>query len=100
MHDKLIAIIPAGGCGHRMKSYGPKCLTSLGGGDTVLSRQLDILRKYNAETEIILVLGFEAEKVYKFVPSNVRVVENQLYEETNVAYSINIGLKAASTEAR
>lgn len=94
--DNLSIIIPSAGLSRRMKSYGPKSLINLGGGNIVLTRQLNIIRYFYPLAEIILVLGFQAEKVYKIIPSDVRVIENRLFESTNVAYSIQLGIDYAT----
>lgn len=96
MEDKLTIIIPAAGLGRRMKSYGPKSLISLGNGQLLLSRQLDILHKLYPKAEIVVVLGFDADKVYKILPPYVRTVENEFYDETNVVRSIALGLRASN----
>jgi choline kinase len=95
--DKLQVILPCAGLGRRMKSYGPKSLIDLGGGQLLLHKQLDILHKIYPQAEIIIVLGFDADKVYKTLPNKpyIHVVENEFYDETNVARSLSLGLKAA-----
>ncbi len=92
--NDITVIIPAAGVAKRMKVHGAKSLIDLGYSDTILSRQLRIIRHVLPQAEIILVTGFEADKVYRFIPSDVKVVENHLHQETNVAYSISLGLKA------
>ena len=92
--EGMAVVIPAAGQGKRMKSYGPKALIELRQGETILSRQVAILRKKLPLADFIVVAGFEADRVYRqFLPS-VRVVENEFYEETNVARSLDIGLRA------
>jgi choline kinase len=95
--DKLSIIIPAAGPGRRMKSYGPKALIHING-KTVIQRQLDILQKVYPSAEVIVVLGFEADKVRKELPYTVHTVVNNNYETTNVAYSLMLGMCAAKTE--
>lgn len=94
----LTVLIPTAGSGRRMKSYGPKALIELRH-ETVIGRQLSILKEFFPAADFVVVLGFEADKVYRALPSWVRVVESELHEETNVARSIDIGLRACgSTE--
>jgi choline kinase len=92
----LSIIIPAAGIGRRMKSYGPKPLIELSGFETVLSRQLRILRETFPKADIVVVVGYEAERIIRTLPLGMRlkVVENERYDETNVLRSIGMGLRA------
>ena len=89
-------IIPAAGQGQRMKSYGPKSLIKLGS-KTVIQHQLEQIYKTFVHHEVILVAGFEASKVERNVPANIKIVHNKHYEHTNVVHSIALGLIAAQT---
>jgi choline kinase len=95
---KLTIIIPAAGSSRRMRSYGAKSLIELTGGENVLGRQLRLLRKQFPKAEFIVVVGFQSEKVLKYLQKEktVKVVENDLYEQTSVVRSIDLGLKIAS----
>jgi choline kinase len=95
MDKELTIIIPAAGLGRRMKSYGPKSIIYLNQNQTLIGRQLSILKDIFPSADIIVVLGFEAEKVYKMLPRNVRVVENEHYDSTNVARSLFLGINAS-----
>ena len=88
----LSVIIPVAGMGHRMKSYGPKCLLHADANYTIIERI--ILNVYEAcpHSDIITVVGFDADKVIKTIPRDVRIVENQLYEQTNVVESLRLAL--------
>jgi len=98
--NKISIIIPIAGIGRRMRSYGPKALIELGGGTTVLQRQLDIIQEIYPKSEIILVSGFEHTKIEKFVSNwkhnrvlgskDIVIVENKNYENENVARSISL----------
>tara|TARA_R100000808_G_scaffold5713_1_gene17229 strand:+ start:57649 stop:58386 length:738 start_codon:yes stop_codon:yes gene_type:complete len=91
-HDKLTVIIPVAGMGHRMKSYGPKCLFPTSKNRTIIERLIGNVKKVFPYSEIIVVVGFEANKIISTLPSHVRVVENQLYEETNIVESLRLAL--------
>lgn len=91
-------IIPAVHPGYRMKSYGPKSLIALGN-DTVIIRQLRILSRVYPNSEIIIVLGFEADKVRKeleLYDYNYRIVIDKTYEHNNIAHSIHLGIENAN----
>jgi choline kinase len=94
--NKIDILIPAAGEGSRMKSYGPKPLIKIGH-TTILNNQLRLLKK-NSKIDInniILVCGFEAEKLMSQSPDNLIKIENQFYNNTNVVRSIGMGLRAA-----
>lgn len=90
-------IIPAAGIGKRMKSYGAKSLIILGD-TTILGRQLDILQDLYPKNDIVIVAGYEYDRVAKFVDiwknkrvvgsKEIKVINNTHYEDTNVAKSI------------
>jgi len=74
-----------------MKSYGPKALILIGQ-ETVIARQIRILRECYPQARFVVVAGFEADKVRRSLPADVHVFVNPDFEVTNVAKSIEIGL--------
>jgi choline kinase len=97
-HD-LTIIIPAAGLGRRMKSYGPKALLEVSPRQTLLGRQLAVLKEHFPKADFVVVVGFEAERIVRTLPAGIRVVENERYEETNVARSVHLALRASSCRA-
>lgn len=93
----LTVIIPAAGIGRRMKSYAPKCLIKIHN-EKLIERQIRIINDIYPNSEIIVTIGYKANKIYSNLPQDVRAVENVLYESTNVAHSIGLGLRAATTD--
>ena len=95
-NERLTILIPAAGMGRRMKSYGPKCLINIGG-ITILERQIKILLKLYPGSDIIVIAGFESDKIRKKIKTKypVRIVNNHKYEDTNVLYSLSLGLQAS-----
>lgn len=102
MEDSLDIIIPAAGLGSRMKTQGPKSCMLLGKYN-LLNMQLDILQNIYPKANIIVVVGFEKEKVQEFLQQwrkfrvvgnkDVKLVWNSSFKETNVAYSIGLANK-------
>lgn len=89
-------IIPAAGLGSRMKSHGPKALTKIKGNVTIIDNQLKHIHRYLRGSQVIVVAGFEYEKVRnKFRGTPVEVVYNPNFNETNVVGSIAVGLNHA-----
>ncbi len=96
--DELAIIIPAAGAGYRMKSHGPKCLLNFRN-TSILERQLGILHNIYPQAQMIVVVGFQADNIYKCIQNDrVRFIENERYDDTNVVHSIGLGIRAA-TEA-
>lgn len=92
--EDLDIIIPAAGMGKRMKSYGPKPLIKIKKEKTILDFQLDILKTKFPNSNIILVSGFQSVNLMQNSPSSLIKIENESYENNNVARSIGIGLRA------
>ena len=86
------AVILSAGVGYRMKSYGPKCLLKTDLGKSILEHQIETVSLCLPKSDIIVVLGFECDKAIKVLDKRSRVVENQLYEETNTAESLRLAL--------
>ncbi len=85
-------IIPAAGLGKRMKSYGPKALVKCAHQEPLICRQIRLLRERFEDPYIVVVLGFGAERIKKFLPRDVHVVFNPDFAITNVAHSIKLGM--------
>jgi len=91
-------ILLCGGEGLRMKTYGVKSLIQLNNEHTIISRQLELIQNTISPKEIIIVGGFEAERLFNKTPTNILKVENEKFAETNVCRSLGIGLRITSTE--
>lgn len=85
-------IIPAAGLAKRMKSYGPKALIPCAKNEPLICRQIRLMRETFSNPNIIVVLGFGAERIRKVLPRGVRVVLNDEFANTNVAHSIRLGM--------
>lgn len=90
--DGISIIILCSSAGHRMKSYGAKCLLKDKYGVSLLQNQIDIFSIVYPLSEFILIGGFELDKIIKNKPSNVRIVENQLFEESNEIEEARLGI--------
>ena len=80
-NNPLTVIIPVAGMGYRMKSYGPKCLLKANQQQTILQKTIKNIESEYPFSDIIVVAGFEADKIINALPHKIRVVENQNYEE-------------------
>lgn len=81
-----------------MKSYGVKSLIEIAHKTNIITHQLSIIKKTFTDCEIILVTGFESDKLMRQTPNNLIKIKNERFEETNVMRSIGIGLHAATTD--
>jgi choline kinase len=91
----LSIIILSSSPGYRMKGFGPKCLIKDRRGNSILEHQVDLLQTEFNQHEIIVVGGFEIDKLVKNLPKNVRLVENQLYETSNEICDVRLGINNA-----
>ena len=89
----ISVIIPAAGTGKRMKSYGPKPLIKVGD-SSIINNQISTIRAYLDVADFILICGFKAERLMDATPDAIIKIENEFYEENNVARSIGMGLRA------
>lgn len=91
------ALILNSGRGTRMgdeTKEHPKCMTRLQGEDTILSRQLEQLKKMGIQ-DVVITTGYYNEMLEEYAKSiakdmNVTYVFNDLYSTTNYIYSIYV----------
>jgi len=88
-HD-LKAVILAAGLGSRVRHALPKCLLTLPNGETILGRQINILKKF--AKEIVVVVGFKKELIMENFPE-VLYKYNPVYASTNTARSLLCGIE-------
>jgi choline kinase len=82
------AIILAAGKGTRLNGVDlkPKCLFEVGG-ETLLDRQIATLRELHVD-DIVIVLGFEAERIRRRYEHAASFVINSRFEDTSSMYSL------------
>ncbi len=84
-----IAILSAG-VGARIKSYEPRSMLRIGE-KTLIECQIDALKNFFGDTEIVGVVGFEAQRIIKKLNGKpIRIIENQMYETTNTSESLRL----------
>lgn len=95
--DNLItAIILCDLPGYRMKSYGPASLIKVNK-KLLIDLQIEYITKRFPKYEIIICVGFDAEKISKYIRSkynnlNIRIVENQIFSSCNSCEGVRIAL--------
>lgn len=93
-HDIAIAVLSAG-IGNRIKSYEPRSLLKLGT-KTLIDHQISVLNNSFHSPEIIGVFGYLVDKIAKKVRGKIRIIENQLYEETNTSESLRLAFNSTT----
>jgi choline kinase len=96
--NNITVIILAANIGYGMKSYGPKTLLSVNDKETLLEYQINLIRTVFPKADIILVVGFLADRIIKKCPPGIRIIENQLYENTNEVTQLRLALNCTITE--
>lgn len=94
---KKSVVISCAGMGTRLGFELPKCLVKIEG-KTIIERQLEQLKEVD---DIIIVIGYKAELVKKFILSinkNVKFVYNNNYEHTSTGASFSMGAKEAKND--
>jgi choline kinase len=90
-YRKVKAIILLAGMGTRLGKVLPKCLSELPDGNTILGRQISILKRYC--DEIIGVVGFKKEIIMEMYP-DILYVYNPFFTQTNTSKSLLLALKS------
>jgi len=96
--NNITIIILAANIGYGMKSYGPKSLLNINQHETLLEYQLNLLQTSFPNSDIIVVVGFLADRLIKRCPPGIRIVENQLFETTSEVEQTRLALNCTLTD--
>jgi hypothetical protein len=82
--------------GYRMKSYGPLPLINIAS-HKLIDMQIKAIQQTLLNFEIILCVGFDSDKIVKYIRSKysnlpIRIVENQLFNSSNNCESARLAL--------
>lgn len=92
--SELSVVIPAAGIGRRMKDKNSKSLLPVYDA-TLIEHQIETIWSQFPKAEIVVVTGYQSSRVESAIQNYpVRVVYNPIFETTNVAFSIGLGLRA------
>lgn len=91
------AIILAAGIGSRLGNSGPKPLTRLINGESILQRQVSFLSDYIGVNNIMVIVGYKKELIMESFP-RLLYVYNHYYDTTNTSKSLLLGLKHITKE--
>lgn len=84
-------IFLAAGVGTRLYPYtsnSPKCLVRLDKEDTVISRALRLINKYDDDANITIVTGFCSDLIKRSIGNNYNIIFNPFYKITNSVASL------------
>lgn len=85
-------ILMSGSISYKMKSYGPKCLIDMQDGSSLLYHQIKTIKNNLPQSEVILVIGFGADKIIKKKYEGIRIVENQLFNDSGEIEQLRLAL--------
>ncbi len=91
----LTLIIVAAGAGKRIGSLGNRSLIHVGNSNLVNFQIQQTRLAFPNLWDVIVVTGFDADRVVKTLPRDVRIVECENYSINNTARSIGMGLMAS-----
>jgi hypothetical protein len=91
--EQLVIIILSAGDNPKMKIYGARSYFKLPNGQTILERQVDLLKKQFPETPIIVVHGYNYKTAISNAPCGIVNVVNTDYENYGIAKTILAGLQ-------
>ena len=80
-------VILAAGKGSRLGGEGPKPLTQLVNGKSILELQLEAIARYSDLKHVYIVVGYQKEKIIESFP-NLHFIHNPLYAQENTAKSL------------
>lgn len=101
--NSLSIIVLSSKPANRMKSYGPTPMLKLGH-HSLIDIQINSIKTNFDKPEIIFCTGCESNKIVKYIKGkypndNIRVVENQIYEESNCCESLRLALNNIVSES-
>lgn len=87
-------VLLCAGRSKKIQSFGNRSLLKIGK-NTLIEKQIECIRANIKNPDIVVVLGYEAERLYSFLkPLKVRCVLNEHYEDTSAIKSTILGLRA------
>lgn len=100
--DLYTFLLIADSPGYRMKSYGPTSLITFKN-KKLIDIQIEAIKKSFKNFEIIICGGFDIDKIYKYIKNNyknlnIRIVENQLFNNSNSCESMRLGLNNTNND--
>lgn len=95
--QKISIAILAAGVGSKIKSYEPRSLLKTKDG-LLLDHQIKTLNNFFDRPEIITVVGCHANRIIRKFRGRTRIVENQIYFNTNASESMRLAFNNCDTD--
>jgi len=92
--EEICVVLLSGAIPYGMKSYGTKSLLNTIGGTTLIEHQIKTIKNVYPNSEIITVIGYEADKIIKKKLS-CRLIENQLFEDTGETEQLRLAINSS-----
>ena len=97
-HTDMAIVILSAGIGNRIKSYEPRSLLKLGN-QTLIDHQISVINNSFHFPEIIGVFGYLVDKIAKKIRGKIRIIENQIYENTNTSESLRLAFNSTTKDS-
>ena len=94
VNDTSVAILSAG-IGSRIRSHEPRSLIKIGN-TTLVEHQISTIESLFNDVEITTVVGCKAPRVIKKLRGSVRIIENQIHEDTNTSESMRLAFNSST----
>jgi choline kinase len=88
-------VLLSAGPGNRTKIYGPPCILDIVKQHKLIDLQIYLIRKMYGNAEIIVVVGFQNEKIKKYIKNkynNIKIITNDVYSDTGAVYSASLAM--------
>lgn len=92
-----IIILGADIC-YGMKSYGPQSLLKVNN-KPIIEHQLEVISQTFPKSDVILVAGFDINKIVRRRPTNVRIVENPFFSVTNETEQLRLAFNCSLSDS-
>lgn len=89
-------ILLAAKANKKLRKCGAKPIIKISSRQTILQRQVSILKKYFNKFNLHLVVGFRQDEIIQHAHetyNRINIIENKEYDNLNIAHSIKLGLQ-------
>lgn len=94
----LTTIILSGSTINKGKSYGAKSLLKIDDRELLLDYQIKMIKEVFIDSDILVTVGYQADRVINHVNNQIKIIENQLYETTSQVEELRLALNITLTD--
>lgn len=95
--ETVDVIILTAGIGAKVKSCEPRSLLKVNG-TTLIEHQITVIQDLFPKSNIITVAGYDINKIIRKISTKTRIVENQIYQDSNSGESLRIGVNNSNAD--